>query len=180
MRSSHHRQAAVIFYVFRTGAFHFHGSYLLIQSGAEMFVDRARDLFLGHDADQAFHFFPILEKNQGWNPANAVALCDGWTVIDVQFGEARAVRTLFSNRLDPRGKSAAWRAPCSPEIHQHRRFRLQHELVKISVADFNHMLTHGRPPGKFSRYLPWSSPLPPPIRLRLRASWPGALVPRHR
>jgi hypothetical protein len=54
-----------------------------------MSVDRARDLFLGHDANNAFLFLPISEQKQSRYAANAVSHGNGWAVIDVELYETQ-------------------------------------------------------------------------------------------
>jgi hypothetical protein len=49
---------------------------------------------------------------------------------------------LLGYRFDGRRKRSAQPAPGSPEVNQHRHFRLQNNFLKIFVVYFLDVLTH--------------------------------------
>src|SRR5919106_2667236 len=97
-------------------------------------VDGARDLFLARYSDQTLSLLPGLEQNQSRNTTNPITIGDGWIVVDIQLDDTRTLRVFRRHGIHGRRKDAARPAPLSPEVDQHRHFRLQNNFLKILVV----------------------------------------------
>src|SRR5262249_33567640 len=96
-----------------------------------------------------------LEEQQGGNAADLILEGDVRVVVDVQLADRDLPRIFRCERVDGRREALAGPAPLGPEVHQHRRARLEHTVVEVAVRESQYV---------FGRHVLESSLFSGPVR----------------
>src|SRR6266567_650348 len=106
----------------------------------ECLLDERLKLRLGHGPHPLVHDRPVLEKNDGRNPANSVFTRDGGIVIDVHLADLDLTVVILGYGVDHWSDGLAGGAPGSPKIDEHGKPRLQYFGIEIIVSECEHLI----------------------------------------
>ena len=84
-------------------------------------LEKLAHLGFGQRARELINQFAVHESLDVGNATNAELLCQRLVFVGVDLGELELATVLCGELFQYRLQCAAWPAPFSPEIHQHRR-----------------------------------------------------------
>src|SRR5437764_7863642 len=88
-------------------------------------VEVRLEIALAEHADHLLCHFAVLENQEGWHGANAVLDGNLPVIVDVDFADFHLAVVFAGDFIENRRDHFAGAAPFGPEIHQHRRGRLE-------------------------------------------------------
>src|SRR3989442_7637098 len=101
---------------------------------AEVGLQLLEETLLRHVAHETLRLATVLEQDHRGDRADAEATCGHGVRIDVELGDLDLLALLARDLLEDRPHHAAEAAPGRPEVHEHRRIRLEHVLLEALVV----------------------------------------------